>query len=100
MEKGHRNEKISVHFSDSHSEYISAYRYVCKKDKDVYHCGEHPYLKEIASSKTSKCTIAYHQSRKRVRELITVVEQPIQSNVVAEQPVQKKPAKTVQLGRL
>ena len=87
----HRKEKISVHFSDYHSEYISAYRYVCKNDSDVYHSGEHPDLKEITTSKTSKCTIAYRQSRKRVRELSTVAEQPTQSNAVAEQPVQKKP---------
>ena len=31
------NYNISVHFSDSHQNYMSAYRYVTKEDTEVFH---------------------------------------------------------------
>jgi len=33
---------IQVNFSDNHNFYLSAYRYVCKSDKDVAHSENHP----------------------------------------------------------
>ena len=38
------NYNISVHFSENHQNYISAYRYVTKEDTDVFHSSGHPDL--------------------------------------------------------
>ncbi len=35
---------ISVHFSDNHDSYYSAYQYVSKSDTSVFHSREHPML--------------------------------------------------------
>ena len=53
---------IVVNFSDSHNHYISAYRYVCKIDKQVVHSENHPDLTEVGSPRTKAATAA---SRKR-----------------------------------
>ena len=63
----HSQENISIHFSDTHDQYISAYKYVTKQDTEVCHSIGHPDLKDISSSKTSKSTAAYRQSRKRAQ---------------------------------
>ena len=47
-----------LHFSESHDNYYSAYRYITKSDDQVFHSQEHPYLKEIGSPKTKKCVTA------------------------------------------
>ena len=38
------NYNISVHFSDSHQNYIYAYRYVTKEDTELFHSPGHPDL--------------------------------------------------------
>ena len=43
---------IMVHFSDKHDQYIAAYRYLCKRDKDVFHSPNHPDLRNAKSPKT------------------------------------------------
>ena len=57
-----------VHFSDKHDQYIAACRYLCKRDKDVFHSPNHPDLRNAKSSKTKKSTKAYRESRKRKAE--------------------------------
>lgn len=43
---------ICVNFSDKHDFYLSAYRYVCKEDNDIFHSNGHPNLSEAKSPKT------------------------------------------------
>ena len=45
---------IVVNFSKSHDDYYSAYKYITKAHTEVFHCGEHPNLKEIGSPQTKK----------------------------------------------
>lgn len=61
-------EKISVHFSDHHSYYVAAYRYISKSDTEVFHSASHPNLKDIASPKTKASTLAYRENRKQKRK--------------------------------
>ena len=35
---------ISVNFLDSHKNYNTAYKYICKSDKSVLHSNKHPDL--------------------------------------------------------
>jgi hypothetical protein len=53
-ERIQRTYGISVHFSDSHDFYLSAYRYVCKEDTEVAHSAEHPNLAGAKSPVTKK----------------------------------------------
>ena len=52
---------IQVNFSESHKNYYSAYKYVCKNDPDVYKSANHPDLQELRSPPTKKCMSAYRQ---------------------------------------
>ena len=57
---------VVLNFSDSHDNYYTAYKYVTKKDPEVYLSPGHPNLEEIGSPRTSKCVRAYRSaSRKR-----------------------------------
>jgi len=47
-----KKHNIVINFSNSHNFYISAYRYVCKKDTNVYHSTNHPDLSAATSPKT------------------------------------------------
>ena len=49
---------ISVNFSDSHDYYLSAYRYVMKEDKHVYHSENHPNLADAQSPMTKRSIAA------------------------------------------
>lgn len=61
-----KNHNIVVNFSDSHSHYIYAYRYVCKSDTEVAHSPGHPDLSEVGSPRTKASTAALREgSRKR-----------------------------------
>eukprot|EP00794_Sanderia_malayensis_P002734 gene2734-3159_t len=61
-----KNHNIVVNFSDSHSHYIYAYRYVCKSDTEVAHSPGHPDLSEVGSPCTNASTAALREgSRKR-----------------------------------
>ena len=62
------NKQISVHFSDHHSYYVAAYRYISKSDTEVYHSASHPNLKNIASPKTKASALAYRENRKNKRK--------------------------------
>lgn len=57
--------KISVHFSDNHQNYISAYRYVCKSDPNVLRSETHPDLDLINSPGTSKASKAIQKKRRQ-----------------------------------
>ncbi len=62
----HETFSIQVNFSESHENYYSAYRYVCKNDPHAYKSADHPDLQEIGSPVTKKCMSAYRQKcRKR-----------------------------------
>ena len=47
-----------VHFSDSHQNYISAYRYVTKENTEVFHSSCDPNLDLVRSLQTSKANKA------------------------------------------
>lgn len=59
------NHGVTVHFSDKHDSYYSAYKYVTKADENVHCSPDHPNLKEIGSPKTNKCISAYRDKRKK-----------------------------------
>ena len=57
---------IQVHFSATHNFYLSAYRYVCKSDTQVYHSENHPRdLINKNSPATKNCISASQASAKR-----------------------------------
>ena len=61
-----KRHNIVLHFSDSHNQYIYAYRYVCKSDVEVVHSPGHPDLSTIGSPRTKASTSANREvSRKR-----------------------------------
>lgn len=53
--------KIILHFSSAHDNYYSAYKYVTKSDKNVYHSKDHPNLADAGSPKTKNCIKAFRQ---------------------------------------
>ena len=58
------NYNISVHFSDSHQNYMSAYRYVTKEDTEVFHSLGHPDLDSKRSPQTSKANKVLMEKRR------------------------------------
>jgi len=52
------SHSIQINFSDSHDYYLSAYRYVCKQDKQVAHSPNHPEGLLSAASPITKKSIA------------------------------------------
>lgn len=61
---------IQVNFSDKHDFYLSAYRYICKTDKDVYHSQNHPKdLLEKRSPLTKSCTRASIEANRKRRSV-------------------------------
>ena len=56
---------VVLNFSDSHDNYYTAYKYVTKKDPEVYLSPGHPNLEEIGSPRTSKCVRAYRSARRK-----------------------------------
>ena len=52
---------ISVETSDSHENYYTAYKYICKSDKSLLQSDEHPDLREIGSPKIKHCMKAYQR---------------------------------------
>ena len=76
---------IIVNFSDKHDQYIVAYRYLCKHDKDIFHSPNHPDLQNAKSTRTEKSTKAYCESRKG------------KSNKSGEQPANNTQRKARQL---
>ena len=46
---------INVHFSDKSLGYMTAYRYICKSDKEALHTENHPDLRDIDSPRTKAC---------------------------------------------
>lgn len=71
-----KNNGVVVNFSDSHENYNSAYKYVCKEDTEVQHSKRHPNLKAIGSPSTKKATQAYRKKRKSINSQ----EQPTNTN--------------------
>lgn len=59
---------IVCNFTERHGGclYINAYRYVTKKDNQIFHSDGHPNLRDIGSPRTKKC-VAANQNRKRKR---------------------------------
>ena len=55
---------INVNFLDSHENYNTAFKYICKSDKSALHSNEHLDLREIGSLKTKHCMKAYQCKHK------------------------------------
>ena len=47
-----KSHRISVHFSNKHENYYSAYNYAAKIDKEAVHSVNHPNLADASSPKT------------------------------------------------
>ena len=73
------NYNISVHFSDSHQNYISAYRYVTKEDTEVFHRPGHSDLDSARSPQTSKANKALMEKR-RSKQAVFEVQQTSNSS--------------------
>ena len=58
------NYNISVHFSDSHQNYISTYRYLTKEDTEVFHSPGHPDLDSARSPQISKANKVVMEKRR------------------------------------
>ena len=60
---------IMVHFSATHDNYYTAYKYVCKEDKNVELVGSggkpHPPLQTIGSPRTNKCIKAFRAANRK-----------------------------------
>lgn len=54
---------LKVHFSDNHSDYYTAYKYVTKEDINPAHSENHPDLKDSEPPKTSEASKKRHQSK-------------------------------------
>ena len=46
--QSHTKYGVIINVSDSHDHYSSAYKYVCKYDKEVAHHHQHPNLEDVA----------------------------------------------------
>ena len=56
--------KVSVHFSENHINYMAAYRYICKSDRNLLLSPDHPDLNLTMSPQTS-CVTKELQRRRR-----------------------------------
>ena len=59
-----KSKNVNVHFSENHANYIAAYRYVCKSDKNVLLSPGHPDLNLTVSPKTSRASKAVQKRRR------------------------------------
>ena len=59
---------ISVHFSNKHGNYFSAYNHATKHDKDALHSAAHPNLANACSPKTKLGTQAIRKRKAEKRE--------------------------------
>ena len=62
---------IVVNFSD-HDQYIYAYRYVCKADRDVAHSDNHPDLSQVGSPRTKASTSALREAARKRKSATNV----------------------------
>ena len=62
------NHGAVLHFSESHDNYYTAYKYICKTDVDVFKSFNHPNLDNIGSPKTKTCIKSYRNKHKLVNE--------------------------------
>ncbi len=69
-----KKHNIVVNFSESHSHYIYAYRYVCKSDSEVYHSEGHPDLTEVGSPRTKLSSEASRAASRKRRSLTSTRE--------------------------
>lgn len=83
-------KNVQLHFSDHHTNYYSAYKYVSKSDKELVHSPNHPNLTEVSSPRTKKCVDALRRKRKSTSRV------PCES----EEPLNEKPAKLARLTNL
>ena len=73
---------ISIHFNDSHQNYISyryAYRYVTKEDTEVFHSPGHPELDSTRSPQTSKANKTLMETR-RSKQAASEVQHTLKSS--------------------
>ena len=67
-----KNYGIVVNFSD-HDQYIYAYRYVCKADRDVAHSDNRPDLSQVGSPRTKASTSALREAAKKRKSTTNVI---------------------------
>lgn len=72
---------VVVNFSD-HDQYIYAYRYVCKADRDVAHSDNHPDLSQVGSPRTKASTAALREAGKKRKSArnVNVVSTALERN--------------------
>ena len=80
---------ISVHFSNKHFNYYSAWQYVTKVDEGVIESTDHPYLWNATAPRTSRA--CEHKTNKRIREADDVYEADEAEDEGTEE---RKPRKT------
>ena len=61
------NYDISVHFSEEHDNYFSAYCYATKYDKEALHSEYHPDLMTASNPKTVKAIASWRRASKEKR---------------------------------
>ena len=66
---------VVINFSDSHDHYISAYKYVCKYDKEVAHHHQHPNLEDVALPMTHRA-IADNRAAGKKRKSAKLGKEP------------------------
>ena len=73
-----RSSAFWLHFSNSHQNYISAYRYVTNEDTEIFHSPGHPDLDPARSPETSKTNKA--QKEKRSKQAASEVQHTLKSS--------------------
>ena len=77
-----------LNFSESHDNYHTAYRYICKSDIGVFLSANHPILKDIGSPKTRECIKAY---RIKCKNKVTEDQVSTQKNQSVKTTKESKP---------
>ena len=57
-----KKQNITLHFSDKHNFYISAYRYIRKEDTDLANSQNHPDLTDAKSPRRKKSITQYRRA--------------------------------------
>lgn len=62
-----KKQNITLHFSDAHDFYISAYRYICKEDTDLANSQNHPDLADAKSPRRKESFTQYRRANIKSR---------------------------------
>ena len=91
--------EISVNFTDKHNNYNAAFKYISKRDENVYTSQDHPNLKELGSPQTKQCISAYRKKSKEKKKGVSgfMLENniKIETELIAIADEQKKAGKKI-----